>query len=61
MRHLPTMTGLLTVALMGFVGVTLFSAGQPLWGWLLVGLAGLRLVLLAGHVWRQRQADRDDP
>jgi hypothetical protein len=59
-RNLPILTGLLTVALMGFVGVTMFSAGQPLWGWLLIGLAALRLILLAGHVWRRRREDRDE-
>jgi len=60
MRTLPIMTGLLTIALMGFIGVSLLGSGMSLWGWLLIGLAALRAVLLAGQVWRIRQRDAQD-
>lgn len=59
MRALPILTALLTMAMLAFVGVTMFSAQQPLWGWLLIGLAVLRGVLLAGHLWRRAQQDRE--
>lgn len=65
MRNLPIMTGLLTVAFMGFIGVSLLGSGMGVWGWALIALAVLRAVLLAGQVYRIRQRDaqedNDDP
>ncbi|TVQ94090.1 MAG: hypothetical protein EA397_02980 [Deltaproteobacteria bacterium] len=58
MRSLPLMTGLLTIAILAFVGVSLLSA-ESTWGWLILGLAGLRAVMLVLQAQRLRQAQRD--
>ena len=59
MRSLPLMTGVLTIAMLGFIGVVLYSGGSTLWGAVAFALAGLRAVLLVVQVVRTLQARRD--
>ncbi len=59
MRHLPLLTGSLTVVLLGFAGWTVYSAGSTFWGMLLLAAAAFRLAVLARQAWH-RLRDRDD-
>lgn len=59
MRSLPLMTGVLTIAMLGFIGFVLYSSGSTLWGALAFGLAGLRAVLLVIQLIRTIQARSD--
>lgn len=51
MRSLPILTGLLTVLLIGGVGIVVWQEGSMLWGGVALAFAGLRLVLLIRQLW----------
>lgn len=61
MRSLPIMTGVLTIVLVGGIGLSLLSAGSTTWGAILLGFAALRAVLMLLQIQRirQAQAERD--
>ena len=61
MRSLPIMTGVLTIVLIGGIGISLLSAGSTLWGGLLLGFAALRAVLMVLQIQRlhQEQSERE--
>jgi hypothetical protein len=59
MPALPIMTGLLTIAVLVLVGVSLLSSGQTTFGAIVLALGALRALLMAGHIWRRRQELED--
>jgi hypothetical protein len=54
------MTGVLTIAMLGFIGFVLYSGGSTLWGAIAFSLAGLRAVLLGVQLVRVVRARRED-